>query len=110
MPLTVKFTFIQLAVFFKSASKLLSDEDVRLLENFLLENPKAGRVIEGTGGLRKMRWAKMGLGKRGGVRVVYFWAERRLTLYFFDLYDKTEKLDLSASDKKRLAAILKELE
>jgi mRNA-degrading endonuclease RelE of RelBE toxin-antitoxin system len=106
----VKFTFIQLSVFFKSASKLLSDEDLRLLENFLLENPKAGRVIEGTGGLRKMRWAKMGLGKRGGVRVVYFWAERRLTLYFFDLYDKTEKLDLIASDKKRLAAILKELE
>jgi mRNA-degrading endonuclease RelE of RelBE toxin-antitoxin system len=106
----VKFTFIQLVVFFKSASKLLSDEDVRLLENFLLENPKSGRVIEGTGGLRKMRWAKMGLGKRGGVRVVYFWAERRSTLYFFDVYNKTERLDLSASDKKRLAAILKELE
>jgi mRNA-degrading endonuclease RelE of RelBE toxin-antitoxin system len=106
----VKFTFIQLVVFFKSASKFLSDEDVRLLENFLLENPKSGRVIEGTGGLRKMRWAKMGLGKRGGVRVVYFWAERRSTLYFFDVYNKTERLDLSASDKKRLAAILKELE
>ncbi len=106
----MKFTFIQLFVFFKSASKLLSDEDVRLLENFLLENPKVGRVIEGTGGLREMRWAKIGLGKRGGVRIVYFWAERRSTLYFFDAYNKTEKLDLSAADKKRLAAILKELE
>ncbi len=76
----------------------------------MLENPKVGRVIEGTGGLRKMRWAKMGSGKRGGVRVVYFWAERRSALYFFDLYDKNEKLDLSAADKKRLATILKELE
>jgi mRNA-degrading endonuclease RelE of RelBE toxin-antitoxin system len=106
----VKFTFIQLSVFFRSASKLLSDEDVRLLENFLLENPKTGRVIEGTGGLRKMRWAKLGSGKRSGVRVVYFWAERRSILYFFDVYDKNEKLDLNASDKKHLAAILKELE
>jgi mRNA-degrading endonuclease RelE of RelBE toxin-antitoxin system len=106
----VKFTFIQLVVFFKSASNLLSDEDVRALENFLLENPRSGRVIQGTGGLRKMRWAKIGLGKRSGVRIVYFWAEKHSTLYFFDVYSKTEKLDLSASDKKRLAAILKELE
>ena len=83
---------------------------MRALENFLLENPKTGRVIQGTGGLRKMRWAKVGLGKRGGVRIVYFWAEKRSTLYFFDVYSKTEKLDLSAADKKRLAAILKELE
>lgn len=106
----MKFTFIQLSVFFRSVSKLLKDEDIRLLENFLLEHPKAGRVIEGTGGLRKMRWAKQGAGKRGGVRIVYFWAERRSTLLFFDVYDKNEKLDLSASDKKRLITLLKELE
>ena len=106
----MKFTFIQLSVFFRSASKLLKDEDIRLLENFLLENPKAGRVIQGTGGLRKMRWAKQGAGKRGGFRIVYFWAERRSTLFFFDVYDKNEKLDLSASDKKRLITLLKELE
>lgn len=103
-------TFVQMSFFFKAAARLLSDEDVRLLENFLIENPKIGRVMEGTGGLRKMRWAKKGAGKRSGVRVVYFWAERRSVLYFFDIYDKNEKVDLSPSDKKRLVNLLKELE
>ena len=61
--------FIETSVFTKQVTELLSDDDYVFLQTHLAENPTAGDVIQGTGGLRKMRWAAMGKGKRGGVRV-----------------------------------------
>ena len=52
---------------------LLPDEDYRLLQLELVRDPEAGHVIPGTGGLRKLRWAASGRGKRGGARIIYFW-------------------------------------
>ena len=74
-----------------------------------MENPEAGDVIEGTGGLRKLRWAdpRRGKGKRGGLRVIYFWWEPGRQFWLFTLYDKSEMDDLTSKERKRLKSILK---
>jgi hypothetical protein len=68
--------FIESAVFTHQVTELLSDEDYSELQQFLLSQPDAGDVIQGTGGLRKVRWAIEGKGKRGGARVIYFHASK----------------------------------
>lgn len=74
-----------------------------------MENPEAGDVIEGTGGLRKLRHSdpRRGKGKRGGLRVIYFWWHPKRQLWLFTLYDKDEMDDLSAKEKKALKDMLK---
>jgi hypothetical protein len=71
----VKAVFVELPAFDRHRVEYLSDEAFRLLQATLMKNPDAGDVIEGTGGLRKLRFAdaRRGKGKRGGLRVIYFW-------------------------------------
>ena len=79
----------------------------------LLENPQMGDVMPGTGGFRKMRWQdpRRGKGKRGGLRVIYYYLIADHQIWFFTLYDKDEATDLSNDEKKLLKqAIQKELE
>ena len=75
----------------------------------MLSNPEAGDVIEGSGGLRKLRHAdaKRGKGKRGGLRVIYYWWQAGRQFWLFTLYDKDEMEDLDAEQKKMLEAMLK---
>jgi hypothetical protein len=68
-------------VFTRCVTKLLDDEQYRLLQLGLLLRPRLGDVIRGSGGLRKLRWSLPGLGKRGGIRLIYFWDERSETFY-----------------------------
>lgn len=72
----------------------------------LATNPEAGVVIAGTGGLRKLRWGMPGRGKRGGIRVIYFWhsASDRILLLF--VYRKNERSDLTPAQKKLLRGIV----
>ena len=74
-----------------------------------MANPDGGDVIEGTGGLRKLRQAdpRRGKGKRGGLRVIYYWWDGKRQFWLFTLYDKDEMDDLSAKDKKALKDLLK---
>ena len=74
----MKALFVELPAFARHRSDYLDDDGFRGLQNALLDNPEAGNVIEGTGGLRKVRHAdvRRGKGKRGGLRVIYFWVER----------------------------------
>lgn len=106
--------FIETPVFTKNWIELgFSDEDLRELQNILIEDPKTGRAIKGAGGLRKIRVA-MGnkeKGKRGGARVIYVDIEIKERIHFIDVYSKNEKLDLSEKEKKimkRFIEILKE--
>lgn len=75
----------------------------------MLMNPEAGEVIEGTGGLRKMRYGdpRRGKGKRGGLRVIYYWWDGGRQFWLFTLYDKDEMENLSADEKKVLKRMLK---
>jgi mRNA-degrading endonuclease RelE of RelBE toxin-antitoxin system len=85
---------------------LLSDEQYRGLQVHLASRPSVGDIIPGTGGLRKVRWAGKGRGKRGGCRVIYFWdvASSRLLMLF--AFSKNERVDLTAAQKKALRQIV----
>ena len=74
-----------------------------------MRNPAAGEVIEGTGGLRKMRFSdkRRGKGKRGGLRVVYYWWEPGMQFWLYTLYDKDEMPDLTPQQRKTLKAMIK---
>ena len=89
----------------------LTDDDLRTLESILLKNPKAGNVVIGSGGLRKIRIPFDHSGKRGGGRVVYVDIEVKECIYLIDVYLKNEKSDLSGKERKmlkKLVAVLKE--
>ncbi|VAY88706.1 Toxin HigB-2 [mine drainage metagenome] len=87
----------------------LSDDSFRALQNTLMKNPEAGDIIEGSGGLRKLRHAdvKRGKGKRGGLRVIYFWWNAGRQFWLFTLYDKNEMDDLTMKGKGLLRDMLK---
>ena len=80
-----------------------------MLQTTLMQSPNAGAPIEGTGGLRKLRFAdvRRGKGKRGGLRVIYFWWEAGFEFWLYTLYDKDERDDLSPQQRKTLKAMLK---
>lgn len=105
----MKALFVETPAFIRHRSDYLDDEGLRALQNASLENPEAGDVIEGTGGLRKVRHAdpRRGKGKRGGLRVIYYWWDSRRQIWLFTLYDKDELEDLSAKEKKALKDMLK---
>ena len=81
---------------------MLSDDEFALFQGFLFSNPKAGAVIQDTGGLRKVRWATKGRGKSGGVRVIYFYVTAAAQIRLIAIYKKGVKDDLNAAEKKVL--------
>ena len=105
----MKAIFVELPVFARYRPEYLDDEGFRDLQNSLMANPEAGDVIEGTGGLRKIRQPdpRRGKGKRGGLRVIYYWWDGKRQFWLFTLYDKDEMDDLSMKEKKALKDMLK---
>jgi hypothetical protein len=96
--------FVELPAFERHRGSYLDDEQFRQLQAQLLMDPVRGDVITGAGGLRKMRFAdaRRGKGKRGGLRIVYFWWPHGAQFWLFAIYDKDEVEDLSAADKRLL--------
>jgi hypothetical protein len=105
----VRAVFVELPAFARYRADYLDDEAFRRLQNELMKNPEAGEVIEGTGGLRKLRFAdrRRGKGKRGGLRVIYYWWMVGMQFWLYTLYDKDEMADLTAKQRRDLKAILK---
>lgn len=105
----MKALFVELPPFARHRLEYLDDEAFRGLQEFLLKHPEAGDVIEGTGGLRKLRHGdpRRGKGKRGGLRVIYYWWDGGHQFWLFTLYNKDEMADLNAAEKKQLKSILK---
>ncbi len=101
--------FIESKVFEKLREKYLDDESYRALQNFLVEQPLTGDVIQGTGGLRKLRWSAKGKGKRAGVRTIYLYLTEKSHIHFLTLYAKNEVSDLTTDEKKILKRIVEEL-
>ena len=106
----MKALFVELPAFEKNRSAYLTDEALRGLQNAMLKNPEAGDVITGTGGLRKVRHGDVtrGKGKRGGLRIIYYWWEPKRQFWLFTLYDKDELDDLSPKEKAVLKILLKQ--
>jgi hypothetical protein len=100
--------FVETPVFTKRVKGLLPDEDYRTLQVALLLRPEQGPLIKGGAGLRKVRWAPRGVGKRGGVRVIYFWRPDDQTFYMLFAYAKTEQGDLTPDQLRVLARVVRE--
>ena len=105
----MKAVFVELPAFERHRSECLDEGGFSALQQELMRNPAAGEVIEGTGGLRKMRFSdkRRGKGKRGGLRVVYYWWEPGMQFWLYTLYDKDEMPDLTPQQRKTLKAMIK---
>ena len=101
--------FVELPPFERTRKDYMDDDAYRLLQLELMANPKAGAVIEGTDGLRKLRQAdpRRGKGKRGGLRIIYYWWSGGDQFWFFTVYDKDQADDLTPAQRKVLKQLLK---
>jgi len=100
--------FVEFPNFTKRVTELLDDEDYRRLQAALIANPELGDLIRGTGGLRKARWSAKGRGKRGGVRVIYYWLRKRYQVLMLLTYPKSARDDLTADERKLLAKLVEQ--
>lgn len=94
----------------RAIRKLISDEARLDMEAAIAANPGAAPAIRGTGGIRKLRWAAPGRGKRGGVRAIYFWHVRPGTVYLLGAYAKSDRDDLRPADRKAWSRLAVEIE
>ena len=99
---------IETSVFTRQVRKLLGDDVYRELQIALAERPDMGAIMIGSGGIRKVRWSAPGRGKRGGVRVIYYWAVERDQLLMLLMYPKSERDDLSQEQLQILRKIVEE--
>jgi hypothetical protein len=102
-------TVVETKRFLTDARSLLSDSERAELVVFLGANPEAGNVIPETGGVRKIRWALPGKGKRGGARVIYYYHSERLPVFLLAAYAKNEKANLTKGERnvmRRLVPVL----
>ena len=99
-------TVAETPTFTRQADKLLSVDDKRELIDFLAEDPMAGDLISGTGGVRKLRFATSGRGKRGGARVIYYYLDGMMPIYLLLAYAKSAKSDLTPREKHAVSTLV----
>jgi mRNA-degrading endonuclease RelE of RelBE toxin-antitoxin system len=100
--------FIETSIFTKEVQDLLPDDAYRELQQAVLVRPKAGRLIPGSGGLRKLRWNLPQAGKRGGLRIVYYWDSPSDTIYMLLVYKKNRQEDLTQDQLRIVSRLMKE--
>lgn len=100
--------FIEAPTFTHHLTRYLDDEQYRRLQDTLVDAPELGAIIPGTGGFRKLRWAdvRRGKGRRGGLRVIYYWFDSQNQIWLMTVYDKNEAVDLTAEQRKTLKAAI----
>jgi hypothetical protein len=104
--------FVEAPAFTRYLPEYLDEDEYRQLQTELADNPEFGDVMPGTGGFRKLRWAdaRRGKGRRGGLRIIYYYFSLDCQIWLMTLYDKGEAVDLTPNEKKNLkAAIEREL-
>jgi len=99
-------TVFETASYIARATKLLSEDEQRAVVELVAREPASGVLIEGTGGIRKLRFAVGGRGKSGGVRVVYYFHSEAMPLYLLTLFAKNEKANLSKAERNALAELV----
>ena len=99
-------TVAETTEFIRKVKKLMSDSKRDELVSYLAANPTDGDLIEGTNGIRKLRWARQGMGKSGGVRVIYFFYNEGIPLYALTVYGKGEKDNLTKAERNQLAQLV----
>ncbi len=99
---------VETPVFTKRVKTLIPEEEYRKLQNELILNPERGKIIKGSGGLRKIRWSIPGKGKSGGVRVIYYFVIQRETILMLFMYTKSDQDDLTKDQLKILKSLVEE--
>ncbi len=100
--------FVETPVFTAAIRRHLDDEQYRQLQIALMLRPEQGPVIQGSAGLRKVRWVTPGAGKRGGLRVIYYWAPSDRAFYMVYVYTKSEQGDLTPAQTRQLSRVVRE--
>ncbi len=102
---------IEFGRFSKQADKLWTKAERVEFIDFIAKNPLSGDLVQGTGGIRKVRWTqtKRGQGKRGGTRAMYYYLAKGMTIFLLAIYGKGEKVDLTTKEKKALALVARDL-
>ena len=95
--------FIETTAFTKYVYDYLSDEEYSGLQSFLLQYPEVGKVVPGSGGVRKVRWAMSGKGKSGGVRVIYYFKRQDDEIWLLTIYSKNEVENIPAHILRQIA-------
>ena len=98
-------TIVELAEFLKRSDKILSSSERLSIINYLASHPSAGDIMQGTGGIRKLRWSAQGKGKSGGVRVIYYHHSKLMPLFLLTLFGKGEKANLTKFERNDLAKL-----
>jgi hypothetical protein len=99
-------TIAEVPEYIRQAERLLSASERQDVLIYLASHPKSGDLIEGTGGIRKLRWGKGGRGKSGGVRVIYYYHSELMPLYLITLFAKNEQDNLSKAERNDLAKLV----
>jgi mRNA-degrading endonuclease RelE of RelBE toxin-antitoxin system len=97
---------VETPIFTRQVLATLTTEEYRQLQLTLVEHPAGGRVIPGSGGLRKMRWTVAGRGKRGGTRVIYYWFQTRAIILLLFIYPKNVQDDLTSEQLRQIREIV----
>jgi hypothetical protein len=102
-----RITVVETPEFLSATRKLLPEEERAVLVDYLAHNPTAGELIQGTGGVRKLRWGLEGRGRRGGARVIYFYHSADIPLFALTAYAKNDRADLSQKDRNDFRQLTK---
>ena len=101
--------FIETSTFTKLIYTFLTDDEYLGLQVFLLQHPGAGKIVPGSGGVRKLRWAMSGKGKRGGVRVIYYFKRQENEIWMLTIYGKSEMENIPARVLRQIAEEIKDV-
>lgn len=102
-------TVVETPGFLAAARKLLDEDERALLVSFLAADPAAGDLVQGTGGVRKLRWALEGRGKSGGARVIYFFHDKAMPLFLLTAYAKNAKANISPAERNAMKVLIPQL-
>jgi mRNA-degrading endonuclease RelE of RelBE toxin-antitoxin system len=97
---------IETPIFTKRIQELITDDEYRLLQGHLVNRPDVGKIMPGSGGLRKLRWSAGGRGKRGGIRVIYYWFVSKDIILLLYAFPKSERDDLTTEQLRQLRKII----
>ncbi len=98
-------TIVELPEFVRQSDKLLTPAEKTRIINYLALHPASGDIMQGTGGVRKLRWSAQGRGKSGGVRVIYYYHNETLPLFLLTVFGKGEKANLSKQERNTLTSV-----
>lgn len=102
-------TVVETPSFLRDAASNLTEQERFEVVTFLATNPEAGDLMAETGGIRKLRWGRPGMGKRGGVRVIYYYHSESVPLFLLNVFAKNEKANLSKAERNEMRRLVPQL-